>query len=85
MDKIPPEIIDYCEYRAAFAGTDEFDERKFELAINGARIGNIRKLFDYMEVNRFYEPPNFYLDNYNWQRELPRVKEYIKYLEELGL
>jgi len=89
-EKIPAENIISHSKRADFAEADEDDERKFESAMNQARTGQMRDLFFYMrrdcdDYNFFvFSCSEFFLDSFNYKKEIPKVKRFIKKLEAAG-
>jgi hypothetical protein len=86
-EKIPAENIASHYERADFAEADAEDEGRFEYVMNQARTGEMFYLFKYMGKDcRDYHflHPNFYLANFNYKAEIPKVKLFIEELEVAG-
>ena len=84
--KLTSKNIDETSDRAKFLKLDEYDLDDFEFIMNNVRSGYyIEGLLQYFNITKRVKRPCFSLKSHNWKEEIPKVKKYIKYLQEKGL
>lgn len=84
--------INSTEERAEATGFTWFEVDKFELAVEMARVGRLDKMCENaaLIIEGFpahlpFPEKGWWLRNYNWREELPKVESYIELLKSQGL
>lgn len=79
--------IDDRTLRARYSNLSLFDLRRFEEAMEYARVGDTEELFNYFQIEEYpYElqETNVCFINANWQQSTKDIQPYIERLEEAG-
>lgn len=83
----PPASINHICDRSDYLNIIQEELKKFERAINCARLGELEPLFDFCGINDInvskFET-NFHLCDDDWKKQIPTVKETIAALKKAG-
>lgn len=86
------EDIRRLEWRASVCSLGVSDLGRFERALQSTRLGDLRLLYEYFDVEEPQplklapkQPRRWYLNNDDWQRQLPAVRRYAAALQQFQL